>query len=735
MPSITFDYPFDPTGTQASNKITGEKQVLSPPAWKDYHFIIPKMAPFFRDSIKLRKLPSGDPLVEGVDYIATHLFHDASLAVGKPVYGSITFYDKEFDGVIEITEYQTIGGEWTIDSDTATEVLVNNSINPRITTWEQVVETPREFPVIDHQWHLDDMVGMSEIEAAILRISQVLLATGDPEVALDDHLMRTDNPHETTKTHVGLGNVDNFVTADIDTAKAGDSNTHFMTPRRTKQTIEALAHTYTDSHAEKVDNPHKVTKAQVGLSSVQNYPVATQTEAEAGASNQLYMTPIRTKQAIAKLALEPLQAHLDDEDNPHKVTKDQVGLKEVQNYPVATTIQAETGDSNEVYMTALRTREAIVKIANQSAGAHSERNDNPHGVTMEQVGGYTQNQVNQLLEDLNGSVVAKDTNAFGGKTADEWRTELDGSLVVQQLVNLLDGQFTTAYNDIGALTVPEFVDPATLTALIGVYAGYANTAYLYSNGTAAFNITATEPVDFGGDDIVDVRDIAISLSAIYLLGPGDQISAYGTGAFTPPTDFNGKALSAIWAGKGTVAALDEDDNVVAWGDATKEPYWGQLNATAGMGVSEVILGNTDNGFVIHTDGSLEAFGRPNFTGNANSVISSFTKEVAAAAIGRNAFLIHFADNELRAWNVTDPEGAASLTEVTLPTSLREAVLISGTDRTFGIVDVSGTLTFWGDAIPSNDTSAYTLIDDLSVGSDAFALIDAYGQSYQESFTP
>jgi hypothetical protein len=40
-----------------------------------------------------------------------------------------------------------------------------------------------------------------------------------------------------------------------------------------------------------------VDKADVGLGSVANYPVATQAEAEAGASNSDYMTPLRTKQA------------------------------------------------------------------------------------------------------------------------------------------------------------------------------------------------------------------------------------------------------------------------------------------------------------------------------------------------------------------------------------------------------------------------------------------------------
>lgn len=54
-------------------------------------------------------------------------------------------------------------------------------------------------------------------------------------------------------------------------------------------------------HAGNSSNPHAVTKAQVGLGSVLDYGIATQAEAEAGASDAKYMTPLRAKQAIAAL--------------------------------------------------------------------------------------------------------------------------------------------------------------------------------------------------------------------------------------------------------------------------------------------------------------------------------------------------------------------------------------------------------------------------------------------------
>ena len=55
-------------------------------------------------------------------------------------------------------------------------------------------------------------------------------------------------------------------------------------------------------HLSDLGNPHATTKAQVGLSDVANYAVASQAEAEAGEANDKFMTPLRTAQEIAALA-------------------------------------------------------------------------------------------------------------------------------------------------------------------------------------------------------------------------------------------------------------------------------------------------------------------------------------------------------------------------------------------------------------------------------------------------
>jgi len=297
MPTPNVTFPFDPTGSVLSNRIIGEKHSVTTHQLKDFNFIIPKLAPFFRDTLKIVNLRTGAELLDGVDWIASHHFLSGSRATVKPIYGSISFLDKTFNDVVEI-EYNTIGGEWTVDEATILEILMGEIINPRTTTWEQIVEIPRVFPPIDHAWHLDDMVGMKEIQDSLATLTDAVISKSD------------------------------FKNRYI-------------------------------NHEQNIENPHGVTKAQVQLDKVQNYPIAGKTQSELGESNLAYMTPFRVKQAITAIALTALQQHLDDTSDPHSVTKKQVGLEFVENFPIATIIEALAGERIDRYMTPKLTKLAI----------------------------------------------------------------------------------------------------------------------------------------------------------------------------------------------------------------------------------------------------------------------------------------------------------------------------------------------------------------------------------------
>lgn len=418
--AATYTYPFDPTGSATTNAVANERHVLSPPAWTDFYFIVPKFAPYFRDSLRVIHRPSGKLLVEGQDYHCTHYFHAASHGVARRVYGSITFLDKTLTGVAEIS-YQTIGGDWILDASADLTRLTNTQLNPRITTWEQVVDVPYQFPPIDHQWDLEDLKGVEAILPILEEMTEAIRQSAGSDFAL--HINDKNNPHNVTKAQVGLDQVQNFPLANISEAQQATVNTRYMTPVRTKNFVDFYVVPLLDAHKNDLNNPHSTTKAQVGLGSVQNYGMATQAEAEAGLVANKYMTPLQTKQAIEALANSGLATHIADKSNPHGTTKAQVGLALVENLPLATAAEAQAASRNDRYMTPLTTASAINTLVGESLTLHINATNNPHMVNKTQVG---------LGSVLNYGIAAE-ADAAAGTRNDLYMTPLMTKKAIESL--------------------------------------------------------------------------------------------------------------------------------------------------------------------------------------------------------------------------------------------------------------------------------------------------------------
>lgn len=414
MPVTLTEYPFDPTGLKPENKITGEQHILTTVNEKHYRKIVPRWAPFFQAGLKVRgRRPDGTikNFVEGVDFYLGHHFLSASRATAKPIYGSINILDDTFIGTIIIDQYNTLGGDWTQDENKIAQIVADQLYNPRIVSWEYVVDVPYSFPVINHEYDIVDMVGMAQVVAELNLIAKSISDTGDSGLLV--HLADKNNPHSVTKAQVGLGSVQNYGIATKAQAEAGVVNNAYMTPLRTAQAIDLKVKDAND-HVLRTDNPHGVNATQVGLGNVQNYPIATQAQAEGGAANDVYMTPLRVKQAI-DVQMLPVISHVSDKNNPHGVTKTQVGLGNVRNYAIATKAQAEAGTDNATYMTPLRVKEAIMALGSASMEAHINDKNNPHGVTADQVGAPTKQE---LITGLDGKLdktgtAANATKAFG----------------------------------------------------------------------------------------------------------------------------------------------------------------------------------------------------------------------------------------------------------------------------------------------------------------------------------
>lgn len=128
-----------------------------------------------------------------------------------------------------------------------------------------------------------------------------------------------------------------------DALTPGDIGAETPTGAQSKaDAAESNAKAHADAHSGRTDNPHSVTKSQVGLGSVENYGLATQAEAEAGISSSKYMTPQRTSQAID--ALQAVKS-VAGKTGTVTLTKGDVGLGNVDNKSSAT-IRGEITSDN-----------------------------------------------------------------------------------------------------------------------------------------------------------------------------------------------------------------------------------------------------------------------------------------------------------------------------------------------------------------------------------------------------
>lgn len=91
--------------------------------------------------------------------------------------------------------------------------------------------------------------------------------------SLDAHIGNKSNPHKVTKAQVGLGNVQNLAPADMPVSTAQAAAIADAKAAGTK------AQTNLDTHANRRDNPHNVTRAQLGLATTDQVVFAKTTAA------------------------------------------------------------------------------------------------------------------------------------------------------------------------------------------------------------------------------------------------------------------------------------------------------------------------------------------------------------------------------------------------------------------------------------------------------------------------
>lgn len=205
----------------------------------------------------------------------------------------------------------------------------------------------------------------AEIERATTKETEL-------EGAITTHINDTNNPHNVTKEQVGLGKVENYSPAEMPISNAVQTEI----TRIDKELLGAA--TDLTAHIKDTNNPHQTTKEQVGLGKVDN---TSDLEKPISVPQQNEFN--RVDRELDKKALQTdLAAHVSDFNNPHHVTKEQVGLGKVDNTsdlekPISIAVQ-EALNNIKIDATGYATKEELTN--------HINDRNNPHNVTKEQIG-------------------------------------------------------------------------------------------------------------------------------------------------------------------------------------------------------------------------------------------------------------------------------------------------------------------------------------------------------------
>lgn len=156
---------------------------------------------------------------------------------------------------------------------------------------------------------------------------------------LTAHIQNQNNPHNVTKQQVGLGNVTNVEQAskqDFNNHATNHNNPHSVTKAQVGlgnvTNVEQASKVDFDAHATNRNNPHNVTKSQVGLANVTNVKQASKTDFDAHARDTTkHITQQERTSWNSKADGRALTDHTGNRNNPHGVTKTQVGLSNVVN--------------------------------------------------------------------------------------------------------------------------------------------------------------------------------------------------------------------------------------------------------------------------------------------------------------------------------------------------------------------------------------------------------------------
>jgi hypothetical protein len=283
MANIYVRLSYDPTGRNPDNLIPGEPHDLQSINGFPYKIVTMNNGGFYSRTLRVYDA-SYTKLTPNVDYIFTYRFANLSTKLGLEVAADIVFLDPARTGKVYLSA-QMVGGDVAFSLTAIADYISWFTTQP-------AGYKPREM----------DYAGNEPIW----------------------------KPGELDKERWALDTYQPFNNEIYQMGRAvqGQTGTYEQDYRdnvtRDYNAFLDLFNDRLERHIQDEANPHADEKADVGLNLVENYALATDQAARAGAVNNLYLTPLLSWSTVDQLAVQPLNTHIAKRDNPHQTTPEKI---------------------------------------------------------------------------------------------------------------------------------------------------------------------------------------------------------------------------------------------------------------------------------------------------------------------------------------------------------------------------------------------------------------------------
>lgn len=161
-------YKFDPYGSNDENIVTENR--LQPVT--KLKVIIPYNAPFYTNDFEIKQ--GSKVLKEGVDFYFGLRYVTGAHQTAQRMCGGIWIINRALTGPYDI-KYRTLGTQYGVTKEHATQYLAESLEDPASETWEDVLGGEPFFPPVDIQFDKDAFIWEPQLVAAIERISAAIV--------------------------------------------------------------------------------------------------------------------------------------------------------------------------------------------------------------------------------------------------------------------------------------------------------------------------------------------------------------------------------------------------------------------------------------------------------------------------------------------------------------------------------------------------------------------------------